>query len=106
MLQKLVALGHLQEDAEANDRIHMGSDHGNVMAQFVIPAPKKKDSQNGFKKMEEKLSNGEHQKSDEGRSEDPKKLPGSRRATVNLKKKSCRELKPEQAGQRRSRSNQ
>ena len=37
-------------DAEANDRIHMGSDHGRVMAQFVISAPKKKDSQNGFKK--------------------------------------------------------
>ena len=28
--------------AEANDMIHMGSDHRSVMAQFVIPAPKKK----------------------------------------------------------------
>ena len=54
------------------------------MAQFVIPAPKK-DSQNGFKKWR-KNSNGKHQKSDEGRSEDPKKLPGSRSATVNERK--------------------
>ena len=28
----------------------MESDHGSVVAQFVIPAPKKKDSQHGFKK--------------------------------------------------------
>ena len=32
-------------DAEANDMIHMRSDHRSVMAQFVIPAPKKKGSQ-------------------------------------------------------------
>ena len=32
-------------DAEANDMIHMGSDHRSVMARFVIPASKKKDSQ-------------------------------------------------------------
>ena len=38
------------KDAEANDMIHMGSDHRSVVAQFVIPAPKKKDSQNRFKK--------------------------------------------------------
>ena len=52
------------EDAEANDMIHMGSDHRCVMAQFVIPAPKKEDSQNRFKKMDE-LFHGEHQKPDE-----------------------------------------
>ena len=28
-------------DAEANDMIHMGSDHTSVMAQFVITASKK-----------------------------------------------------------------
>ena len=32
-------------DAEAKDMIHMGSDHRSVMAQFVIPEEKKKDSQ-------------------------------------------------------------
>ena len=52
------------KDAEAKDMIHMGSDHRNVMAQFVIPAPKKRDSQYGFKKMEKKLRNGVQQKSD------------------------------------------
>ena len=37
-------------DAEANDMIHMRSDHRSVMAQFVIPAPQKKDSQKGYTK--------------------------------------------------------
>ena len=32
-------------DAEANDMIHMGSDHRSVMAQFEITAPKKEVSQ-------------------------------------------------------------
>ena len=31
-------------DAEANDMIHMGSDHRSVMAQFLIPASQKEDS--------------------------------------------------------------
>ena len=57
-----------------------------------------------IQKMEEKRSNGEHQKSDEGRSESPKKLPGSRSATVNLKEKSCRELKPQQQHASRSKT--
>ena len=30
------------KDAEANDMIHMGSDHWSVMAQFVIPEKRKK----------------------------------------------------------------
>ena len=29
------------KDAEANDMIHMGSDHRSVMAQIVIPTAKK-----------------------------------------------------------------
>ena len=32
-------------DAEANDMIHMGSDHRSVVARFVIKAPRKEDSQ-------------------------------------------------------------
>ena len=35
---------YCSRDAEANDMIHMGSDHRSVMAQFVIPAPKKEFS--------------------------------------------------------------
>ena len=31
-------------DAEANDMIHMGSDHRSVMARFVIPVSQQKDS--------------------------------------------------------------
>ena len=41
-------------DAEANDMIHMGSDHRSVMAQSVITASKKEVSQkkhSGKKKM-------------------------------------------------------
>ena len=38
-------------DAEANDMIHMGSDHRSVMAQFVITAPKKEDSQKAHIKL-------------------------------------------------------
>ena len=30
-------------DAEANDMIHMGSDHRSVMARFVVKAPNKRD---------------------------------------------------------------
>ena len=43
----LVDRKHLycSRDAEANDMIHMGSDHRSVMAQFVITAPKKEVSQ-------------------------------------------------------------
>ena len=33
------------ENVEANDMIHMGSDHRSVMAHFVITAPKKEVSQ-------------------------------------------------------------
>ena len=36
---------HCSRGPEANDMIHMGSDHRSVMAQFVITAPKKKVSQ-------------------------------------------------------------
>ena len=32
-------------NAEANDMVHMGSDFRSVMAQFVINAPRKEDSQ-------------------------------------------------------------
>ena len=35
---------YCSRDVEANDMIHMGSDHTNVMAQFVITAPKKEVS--------------------------------------------------------------
>ena len=39
------------KDAEASDMGHMGSDHRCVMAQFVFPAPKKKDSQTDTKNV-------------------------------------------------------
>ena len=45
-------------DAEANDMIRMGSDRRSVMAQLVIPAPKKKDSKKNTSHVEEKTSNG------------------------------------------------
>ena len=49
-------------DAEANDMIHMGSDHRSVMAQFVITAPKKEESQKAHIKPN-KTSTGESIKS-------------------------------------------
>ena len=36
---------YCSRDAEANDMIHVGSDHRSVMAQFLITAPKKEVSQ-------------------------------------------------------------
>ena len=36
---------YCSRDSEANDMIHMGSDHRSVKAQFVITAPKKEVSQ-------------------------------------------------------------
>ena len=36
---------YCSRDAEANDMIHMGSNHRSVMAQFVSAAPKKDISQ-------------------------------------------------------------
>ena len=47
-------------DAEANDRIHMRSDHRSVMAQFVITAPKKEVSQKNAHRQEEILHSREH----------------------------------------------
>ena len=38
----------------------MGSDHRSIMAQFVIPAPKKRDSPKGPIVEKEELRNGEH----------------------------------------------
>ena len=37
-------ISEMSKDAEANDMIHMGSDHRSVKAQFVIPAKKKTES--------------------------------------------------------------
>ena len=36
---------HCSRDADANNMIHMGSDHGSVLAQFDITAPKNEVSQ-------------------------------------------------------------
>ena len=56
-------------DAESNDMIHMECDHRSVMAQFVIPAPKKKNSPKGYTKWRENPNNGEHQRPSQWRSE-------------------------------------
>ena len=68
----------------------MGSDHGSVVAQLCDCSTKEERFSTWIQKSVEKLRNGEHQKSDEGRSEDLKKLPGFRSATLNLKEKSCK----------------
>ena len=48
----IIKRGHLKynKDAEANDMIHMGSDHRCVMATFVITTPKK----DGLRKFEKR----------------------------------------------------
>ena len=47
-------------DAEANDMIHMGSDHGCVMATFMITTPKK----DGHRKIN-KLERTKHDRRDQ-----------------------------------------
>ena len=60
--------------------IRMGSDHGSVVAQFVLPAPKKERLPKQIQEVEGKLFNGEHQKPLERRSEIRSKLPDSKSA--------------------------
>ena len=48
---------YCRRDAEANDMIHMGSDHRSVLAHFVIAAPKKEHSESRWRKNEIRLSN-------------------------------------------------
>ena len=50
-------------DAEANDKIHMGSDHRRVMAQFVSTASKKEVSQKNTQRKEEHANSREHKES-------------------------------------------
>ena len=54
---------HLKDnkDAEANDMIHMGSDHRCVMATFMITTPKK----DGHREMKDKLEKTKHDRRDQ-----------------------------------------
>ena len=50
------------KDAEANDMIHMGSDHRCVMATFLINTPEKKTNVRREDKKHEKIVYVEHKK--------------------------------------------
>ena len=51
---------YCSRDAEANDMIHMGSDHRSVMAHFVITTPKKEVSQINAHRQGENQNSREH----------------------------------------------
>ena len=51
---------YCSRDAEANDMIHMGSDHRSVVAHFVITTPKKEVSQKNAHRQEENQNSREH----------------------------------------------
>ena len=71
-------------DAEANNMTHIGSDHRSVMARFVIPVSKQKDSPKRMHYMERTT----RIKSTNMGS--LKRLPKSKNDTVNLKGESCK----------------
>ena len=56
---------YCSRDAEANDVIHMGSDHRSVMAQCVITAPTKEVSQTHCDKKKMKKAGNTKNQSDE-----------------------------------------
>ena len=72
-------------DAEANNMIHIGSDHRSVMARFVIPVSKQKDSPKRIIHYRERTT---RIKSTKMRS--LKRLQNSKNDTVSLKGESCK----------------
>ena len=72
-------------DAEANDMIHIGSDHRSVMARFVIPVSKQKTHPKEFIHYMDRTT---RIKSTKMRS--LKRLPKLKNDTVNFKGESCK----------------
>ena len=85
----LVDRKHLSysRDAEANDMIHMGSDHTSVMAQLAIAAPTKENSPKTLIKGK-RCQQWRATRVNTMEDENPKRQRCSKSATVNLKAKS------------------
>ena len=81
------------KDAEANDMIHMGSDHRCVMATFLIDMPERKNNvRKGNTKQEETMYAEQEDETKESNSE-KSKLGGSYQEIIATVKKSRRQKK-------------
>ena len=81
-------------DAEANDMIHMGSDHRSVMAQFVIAASQKEVSQKKHTATKRRFNTErEHKRAKMTTKRDLVKQSSSKNAMPNSKEKPNTKLK-------------
>ena len=79
------------KDAEANDMIHMGSDHRCVMATFMITTPKK----DGHRKKKAKLETTKHDRRDQTEKNTGDEKPELEKNTKRSLKQFKKKLKPQ-----------